>query len=237
MLYLYNPINNVKTKTSYELLEGITGRGYNNLASMKCKHRKLKELNCYIIDENFDEKTLHEFMMKEQPKDEIWKTVDLNQTYLISNHGRVKRVYKNGFKLLTPYKKHGKRLVIKINNGEKIREYYIDDLVAKAFLECEEGMCKYHKDGNIYNNHANNIGFITRKELGKISGHKSGNLPILKIDIETAKILDEYDSIREAGRENYISHESIRLCIKGKQKTAGGFKWVIDEEFLKGSEI
>ena len=39
MYYLYDPINNVKTPTSYELLEGITGYSHDNLASKKCRRQ------------------------------------------------------------------------------------------------------------------------------------------------------------------------------------------------------
>lgn len=231
MLYIYNPINGVKTTTTYELLAGMTGKKPGTLASLKSKHEKIGNINCYLIDEKFSKETLRKFREKEKLKDEIWKEVNFNKSYFVSNYGRVKVKYKNGKeKLLSLYKKHGKKLIVKINS----KEYYIHQLVANAFLEYEVGKCAFHKDGNIYNNHANNIGFKTKEELGKLTGGKSGNIPVLKVDIETNEILDEYDSIREAGRENYISYESIRCCIRGKQKTAGGYKWKIDDEFLKG---
>ena len=239
MLYIYDPISNTKIETSYELLHDITGIPYNTLTCYKSKHKKLKEINSYIIDETFDKDILYGFMIKESIKDEIWKTVDFNNKYLISNYGRIKRVYKNGKdRLLMPYiKKKNKRLVIKISKNGKQKEHFIDHLVSDMFLGHKEGMCRYHKDGNIYNNRVENIGFITRKELGRRTGSKSKSIPVLKIDIETGEVLEEYDSIRQAGKENYISYESIRLCIAGKSKTSGGFKWIIDKEFLKNKKV
>ncbi|NFO03145.1 hypothetical protein FDB23_03295 [Clostridium botulinum] len=225
MLYLYNPINNVKTPITYNLLEGITGLTKNNLASVKCKHRKIKIINSYIVDETFSKEILYEFMLKEKPKNEIWKPIDSD--YYVSNYGRVKRKYKNREKLLRPFKKHNKWLITKIHG----KEIEIHKLVANAFLEIEKGKCIYHKDENICNNHADNLGFATRTELGEMFAYKAHGTPVLKLDKVTGKVLDSYENMAVAGRENYLHRETIRQVIKGIRKTAGGFKWVIDKEF------
>jgi hypothetical protein len=225
MFYLYNPINNVKTPTDYELLEGITGISKKNLAFYKCRHRKIPCINSYLVDENFTKEQLYEFMIKESPKDEIWKAVDKN--YMISNYGRVKAVYKIKERLLIPYKKHERCLVIKIHG----KETEVHKLVANAFLDIEPGKCIYHKDENKYNNHADNLGFATRSELGKKFGHKSNGVAVIKFDAVTGEELDRYENMAVAGRENYLSNETIRQAVAGELKTAGGFKWMIDEEF------
>lgn len=46
-----------------------------------------------------------------------------------------------------------------------------------------------------------------------------------KIDIKTNKILETYDSISKATKENNISDGHISACCNDKRKTAGGFKW------------
>jgi len=42
--------------------------------------------------------------------------------------------------------------------------------------------------------------------------------------------IKEYNSIREAGTDNNISHKNISKCINDKSKSCGGFKWKKSEE-------
>ena len=39
------------------------------------------------------------------------------------------------------------------------------------------------------------------------------------------EIINEYDSIADAEWQTFISKQSISQCIRGRQKTAGGYKW------------
>lgn len=235
MIYLYDPINNYKTPTNYKLLEDLTGKLQCNLCSYKTKRRKIKSLNAYLIDDSFTKEELYKLMCKEVISDEIWKPLNINDKYLISNYGRVKRLYMNGkSKLITPFLKQNKWMIIKINVDGKCRQQVLHVLVARNFLEVEPGKVIYHKDGNKFKNHADNLGFITREDIGHKFGGNAKAVPVLKLDADTGEVLDSYENIREAGRENYLCHEAIRQCVKGINKTSGGFKWVIDKEFMKG---
>jgi len=219
-LYLYDPMNNVKTPTSYKLLSGITGMNKGDLAVYKSRRNKLGALHRYIVDEKTTKEELYELMLKEKPKDEIWKNVE--NEYQISNYGRFRRLYKSkGPRLLMPYRKKNKWLVVKIHG----KEVEIHKLVAHAFLEVPEGKCIYHKNENIWYNHVSNIGFATRKELGEMfGGSSSKGIPVSKIDLDTGEVLDEYDNMAVAGRENYMSREAIRLAIE-ENRPSCGFGW------------
>ncbi|MTI83468.1 MAG: hypothetical protein FH756_06070 [Firmicutes bacterium] len=229
-LYLYNPISNLKTKTNYELLKGITGKSKDNLHSFKHKKRKIKSLNCYIIDETFNKADLYKLMCKEKPEDEIWKDVEgSNGRYQISSYGRAARVYKDGRKrLLMPYIRRAKWLHVKVTINGKVKEIAVHKLVATHFIENPNRYpVSYHKDENIYNNYADNLGWIDHVTLGKITAHKAKAVPVLKIDPQSGEVLDEYISMAEAGRFNFVHRETIRQCVTGRLKTAGGFKWEI----------
>lgn len=230
MIYLFNPINGVKTPTNYELLEGITGIKKKDLASYKCRKCKIKIINSYIVNDKFTKQTLYELMVKEKIKNEIWKEIKNTRNYYeISDYGRVRRIYKNGkMRLLKPFIKHNKWLVLKIDGKEAV----VHKLVADAFLEQPPNTCIYHKT-NKFNNYARNLGFCTYKELGTKFGGKANVVPVIKLDKDTLEELDFYESMAEAGRDNYISNETIRQCLSGELKTAGGFKWKIDYEFLR----
>lgn len=237
MIYLFDPINGVKTPTSYDKLSKILEVSKDSLRTYKSKTKKYMRINNYIVDNKTSKKVLYELMCKEHPKDEIWKTLDINHNYEVSSYGRIKKLYKNGKeKLIVPCDKAKKWLIVKINDGEKVRQQCIHILVARHFLfEYKKGIPVVHSDGNKYNNRVENLKVLSTKELGHKFGGLAKGIPVLKIDKNTGEVLDFYENIAEAGRENYLSKGTIRQCVRGKQKTAGGFKWQIDKEFLKGA--
>lgn len=237
-IYLYNPISNTKTPTTYDELEHITGLSKNTLMSTKAKKSKIACLNRYIIDDSTTLEGLYHFMIKQKLKSEIWKDVQGSKSrYQVSNYGRIRRVYKsNKTKLLMPYIRKNKYLHVKVTINDKLTEYKVHRLVAEHFIENEKGYpYVYHKNEDIYDNYADNLAWIDAKTLGEKTAHKASSIPVLKIDPLTGEVLEEYTSMAEAGRFNYLHRETIRMCVKGELKTAGGYKWAIDKEFVKAS--
>lgn len=169
---------------------------------------------------------------------ESWRKIpETQKQYLVSSLGRVKVVYKSGKeKILSQYAKSGrKKLMVKIPIEEKkYKEFHIHQLVANAFIpnpdNCE---CVFHKNGDILNNMSKNLRWIDRVELGQITGGLTNSMPVFKKDAKTKEVIDWYESMAEAGRQNYLHRETIRLCVSGELKTAGGFIWEIDEELKK----
>ena len=49
---------------------------------------------------------------------------------------------------------------------------------------------------------------------------------VFKVDIATGKLLKKYDTITQAADELGVADTNIRDCLKGKQKTSGGYKWL-----------
>ena len=76
--------------------------------------------------------------------------------------------------------------------------------------------------------------YLPEELIAQVPILKRDSSRLMVLDKNTGEVLDFYENIAEAGRENYLSRETIRQCVRGKQKTAGGFKWQIDKEFLKG---
>lgn len=70
----------------------------------------------------------------------------------------------------------------------------------------------YHRNKNVRRASKTNI----KKQ------QKACRVKIAKIDLDTGKILDNYESIAEAIRNN---EGDIQGCLSGYQKTAGGFGW------------
>lgn len=66
--------------------------------------------------------------------------------------------------MLTPFRRKNKRnLFVKITIDGKSKDYTVFRLLVNTFAnEIPEGKVPYHKDLSIWNNHRDNIGFITR---------------------------------------------------------------------------
>lgn len=138
--------------------------------------------------------------------------------YQINYDGCVRRKLKRGgYKDLHPYIKisNGRR-VVKLNSKEQV----VMKLMQITFIgELPPEKVTYHKNGIITDDALNNIGIITRQELGRKTGRRNGcENSIVKID-NNGQIVDFYRSAREAGRKNFMSYQTILDRIKGKCKS------------------
>lgn len=119
-------------------------------------------------------------------------------------------------------KSHSKPIIQYTLNGEFVREWESATVASrelefpqsainwcclkkKKFNSCKGFLWKYKDDETP-------ISFKNGKAIFKID--KNGN------------ILDEYNNITEASKENNILITSITNCLKGRSKTAGGFGWI-----------
>lgn len=157
---------------------------------------------------------------------EIWKNVPgYDGKYQLEREGRIRRVYRSGkTRELNPYPKKmrgSRRLVVHLTDSKgKTKEYVFMSLMAKTFLgPAPPGHVPYHRNGCQSDNYINNIAYISKKELGKKYGAKSGQKSVVKIDC-TGEIVDVYRSAREAARQNYMSYQTVIDRCNGKVKSA-----------------
>ena len=171
---------------------------------------------------------------------EIWKDIlGYEGKYMVSNWGRVKSLN---------YNRTGKERILKAgDNGNgylevilfkegKGKHYKIHRLVAQAFLENSKGYNEVnHKDENKQNNCVENLEWCSRSYNNnygtgnKKRAEKSTNNPkISKAVIGINKVsgeIREFPSIMEASRQLGIPNSNICACLKGRQKSAGGYVW------------
>lgn len=229
MFYLFDPITCERKQTTYELLEGITGIKIDTLRSYKHKNRKIASINCYIIDDTCTSKQLVEYMEREVINDEYWIDIPNSKTQ-VSNYGRYRSLQGQKYKLMMVYKTYSGRvrpqIRISLNDGTRM-QCIAHTWVCKMFLgEKPNGFGAWHKDENIWNNRANNLCYKSKHFIATNTAGKTRRVkPVVKVDVKTGEVLDEYASCAEAGRHNYMHKENISACLRGVQKTAGGFKW------------
>jgi hypothetical protein len=160
---------------------------------------------------------------------EFWTSISGTSKYEISNYGNFRRILKTGkAKQIKPYIVKNKWLAVKVEYKNKYKEFFVHKLMAEVFLEQGElGQVVWHKNGLIRDNYAGNLEWITREELGKRTGVKtSRTIAVIQIDPKTNEVINFYKSISAAARDNYIHKETICQAIRGKLKTAAGYKWI-----------
>jgi len=168
---------------------------------------------------------------------EEWRVINDYPNYSVSNFGNVmnkktNRIMKIGIK-------GGYQHICLVNNVGK-NNFKVHRLVALSFIENTENKPEVnHKDKNKLNNNVTNLEWNTRLEnshhrsIGLI--YKSNkNIPILRINKNNNEILEEYNSIEDAGKwavENKLTSNShngrnaIGNCVNGLSNTAYGYKW------------
>ena len=105
---------------------------------------------------------------------EVWKDIkDYEGLYQISNYGNVKslkRKYVPKDKLLKLTKGYNNYIEVRLSKGSPRKVYTnrVHVLVTKHFIgDIENGLTVNHKDGNKFNNHADNLEIISRSDNTK----------------------------------------------------------------------
>jgi len=163
--------------------------------------------------------------------EEIWKKLiidNINYHYEVSNTGNIRSTTTK--RILKPSLRNG-YLAITICRDNTKKTYNIHQLIILMFIGEKENdmIIVNHKNGNKEDNNINNLEYITYKENTK---HAIENklVPkvtkkVNKLDPKTFKILDTYNSIKDAGEANNIQDRHISCVCKGKRQTTGGFSW------------
>lgn len=151
---------------------------------------------------------------------DIWRDIQgYDGKYQVSRFGDVRRVLDNGkYRAITPYRKSAKkhkailreRRFVKLTINGKAKEIAMLKIVQETFLgAAPKNTVPYHKNGLVTDNRADNIGFISRQELGKITGGKNKRRrTVFKID-SNGEVIEIYTSARQAAKENNMSYQTV----------------------------
>ena len=145
-----------------------------------------------------------------------WRDIEgYGGKYRVNRIGEVQRVLKNGLvRDMQPYRKKGKtfrnRLFVKLTKDGKPKEVAMLKIMAETWHTNKgKGLVPYHKNGIVTDNRVDNIGFTTRKELGRITGHRANKRKcVIKIS-QSGEEVEVYRSARQAAKENYVSYQTV----------------------------
>ena len=162
---------------------------------------------------------------------EIWKDIpNYEGYYQVSNLGQVKSVKRN--LILKQNTVRGYKQVTLQKQGT-IKNKMVHRLVLETFSPCQnmEKLQVNHKDENKINNCLDNLEWLTAKENVNYGTRTERQIYTQIYHNYRCKAIicvetnQSYISIRECSRITGIDKASISRCLKGKQKTAGGYHW------------
>ena len=160
---------------------------------------------------------------------EIWRDIKgYEGKYMVSNLGRVKSLnYSNtGKEGILNARDNGKGYlrVILWKDG-KDKKYRINRLVAQAFIPNPDNLPEVnHKDEDKTNNRVDNLEWCSRQYNIEYSQGKA----VIGIN-KVSGLIAEFPSASEASRQTGINSRNICACLKGRQKSTGGFYWHYSE--------
>lgn len=175
---------------------------------------------------------------------ELWSAIDGFPNYEVSNLGDVRSTNynKTGMtKKLKLIKTSGGYLTVTLSCNHVQKREKVHRLVAKAFIPNPENKQEVnHKDGNKTNNRLDNLEWATRSEnqLHAFANGMKENVRRAVRELNKKKgtkvvaiakdgTRREYPSQSEAARELKLKQVHISAVLKGKQKTTGGYRFVV----------
>lgn len=115
--------------------------------------------------------------------------------------------------------KRGKARFVKLTDSAGIaKEIKVLHLMVWVWIgEVPPGKVPYHKNGDLADHNINNIGFITKRELGKKTGGSSRRMSVVKVD-RSGNAVEFYKSARAAAKANHMSYQTVLDRCHGKVK-------------------
>lgn len=181
---------------------------------------------------------------------EVWKPIPgWEGLYEISNlakvrhlpytRGKGKHIY--GGKIIKPYKNNNGYWMIALMWKHKQKNMLLHRALAMAFIPNPNNLPFInHKDSDRANCTIDNLEWCDRSYNTKYSydfnnrraymnwkkGIKHSNAKsVIQLSVD-GKYVNKYESIMDAERATGIFNSSIIATLKGRQKTAGGYKWI-----------
>ena len=160
---------------------------------------------------------------------EIWRDIiGYEGLYKVSTMGRVKNL-RSG-KILKPWKTKNGYLQVGLWKNGKQKHFLVHRLVAQAFLNPVAGKDFINHLNEVKtDNHYSNLEWCTQKENCNWGSRneraaKAKSKAVVGINPGTGKVVVEFPSTMEAGR-NGFDYSAVARCCRGEKKTYKGYIW------------
>lgn len=164
--------------------------------------------------------------------EEVWKSIDGFENYMVSNYGKLKRIYKNKEKIIKGCLDKKGNVKIKLRNNGNVLNIRLTKLVAQTFIrDLKENEIAIHIDGDKLNNRYDNLKILTLKEAGKISGEKS--VKLIDRDKLEKDFIEKFNSLHGDKWEYVGGYTNSRNSIIIKCKICGSEINIIPDNSLR----
>lgn len=159
----------------------------------------------------------------------FWRDIPgFNGKYQASRNGDIRRRFASGkVRDMAQFKRSGPkkekilrdRLYVKLSLDGKSKDVPVLKIMACTWKgNPPKGYVPYHINRIVTDNRADNIGFISRRELGKMTGGTTRRRKtVFKVDKEGNEV-EVYRSAREAAKHNNMSYQTVLDRCNGKAK-------------------
>lgn len=173
---------------------------------------------------------------------------DFEGLYVVNEEGTIRSIERNGTSKGGRILKHSTDSygysVVKMRNKKIVKTKKVHRVVAEAFIENPENKEQVnHIDGNKKNNHVSNLEWNNPveniKHMLKLGLYKGdfGRVKVDKVDPKNMKVLETYNSLKEAGEKNNLMWQNISQVIRGQRFKSGGYHWKRSTTIPKGSTL
>lgn len=223
---LFDPVTCEQKVLTINQVAKLLGISKGTVGSAKTRREKNK--GYYIVNEGTSGRELKPLIQNIKIENEVWKQIPGASTW-ISNMGRYKT--ERGIVFINSKNTNNSAQITIIVNGVK-RNFDAHYWVCELFLGPKpEGLLRVHKDGNKFNNRAENLQYAPRAFVNRQNGKKGSAIPVLQIDPNTKEVVEEYSSMSEAAKAVFTTRDTICRAVK-KGYESMGYIWVKDTQFI-----
>lgn len=167
-------------------------------------------------------------VMEVMGTEEQWRdVVGYEGLYQISNSGKLRNTKGH---ILKVHIAHNGYCYFNISKNSVAKSKRVHRLVAEAFIPNPENKAEVnHKDGDKFNNHVENLEWMTKSEnnLHAFRTHlrpPTNEKPIGQYTL-TGTLLNTYPNSHEAARKTHVCQGHICRVCSGKFQQLGGYIW------------
>lgn len=198
----------------------------NSLKTAYDAHANRIKNNAELRRQSLMNNSSYDYDFADEPN-EIWKDILGYPGYMISSHGRIKHYsarYRTYHLIQAHPNKDTSRLYVMLECSNKSKNIQVSNLVGHAFVpgyDAKRNMIN-HKDGNVQNNHSENLEWLSQSDNNKHSYRELHRVAINKKKYRFSKLIykDKYEfkTIAALSRFINVSPTQIRRYLDNPSK-------------------
>lgn len=234
-MFLFDPITCQKTIINFDKLKGITGKSERYLYDCMINSKKIRSINCYLVDDIPKLSQLRLMLSNEKINDECWKYIPKSD-YEVSSYGRYRNKNDGTFIIISSKRESGRKKLrpqLNISVDAHKKTFHPHTWVAKLFLDdpIRSDMIPAHKDGNSFNCRAGNLYYVSLLKQKSLSGRANTKGTVFKVD-DDGYIVADYPSMAQASLRQFYSIKAVQSARALGCKT-GGYRYLLEEEYMQ----